>query len=86
MSDTPETTVVRLPEDEARSRPIPRPFAYPSRYGLSNAVYQLVFEYGRIGAINILIEMAEMVEREEDFTADTVRRRRVVPGVYADAE
>jgi hypothetical protein len=68
-----------------RHRPIPRPFAYPSRYGLANSVSQLVHEYGRMGAINVLIEMAEMLEREEDYLTDTVRRRRIVPEIYADA-
>jgi hypothetical protein len=84
MSDE-QTTVVRLPDDEARPRPMPRPFAYPSRFGLGVAVSRLVFEYGRIGAVNTLIEMAEMVERGEDYMTDTVRRRRIVPGVYGSS-
>ena len=77
--------VHHLINDNAKSRPIPRPYAYPSRFGLANAVSQLVFEYGRIDAINILIEMAELLEREEDPLADAVRRRRLVPSVYTNA-
>ena len=75
----PPATIVRLPDDEAKSRPIPRPFAYPSRYGLAVAVYQLMHEYGRIGAVNVLLEAAQMIERGEDFLTDTLAHRRVAP-------
>lgn len=82
----PYTTVVPLENDAARARPIPRKFAYPSRFGLANAVSHLTLEYGRIGAINILIEMAEMLEQEKDYLTDTISRRLVIPGVYTDAK
>jgi hypothetical protein len=84
MSDE-QRTVTPLINENARHAPIPRPFAYPSRYGLANAVTALVGDYGRIGAINVLVEMAEMLDREEDPLFDTLRRRRLLPERYANA-
>ena len=44
-------------------RPIPRPIAFPSDYGLALATVALIRDYGRHGAINRLIEMGRTIRR-----------------------
>lgn len=60
-------------------RPIPGGLAvaYPSDFGLANAVTGLIRDYGRDGAINRLVEMAERLAAGEDQYAWVFRRRRV---------
>ena len=68
--------------DKAKHRRIPRPLAYPSDYGLANAAHQLLAEYGKDGAINRLIEMAERLRAGQDPLAWALRRQRVEPPCY----
>lgn len=58
-------------------RPIPRRIAYPSDYGLAIAAENLMRDYGQHGAINRLIEMAELLARGESPVASVALRRRV---------
>jgi hypothetical protein len=64
---------------EGESRPIPKPFGYPSDFGLGTAAKQLVAEYGTVGAINRLIEMAEWLEAGKNPLDWAIRKRRVQP-------
>lgn len=60
-------------------RAMPKRYLYPSDHGLALTVSALIRDYGRYGAINRLIEAAEMVERDEDMIAAAMRCRRVDP-------
>jgi hypothetical protein len=79
MTDTtlPRTTIHRIPTSATGARPIPRPFGYPSDFGLGNAIAALVRDYGPVGAINRLIEEAERLEAGLDPVRSAVRRRRI---------
>lgn len=65
--------------DIVAHKPIPTKLAvaYPSDYGLANAISSLIRDYGRQGAVNRLIEAAERVSKEEDHMAWPLSRRRV---------
>lgn len=67
---------------EAGSKPIPKPFGYPSDFGLGTAAARLVAEYGVVGAINRLIEMAEWMEAGKQPLDWAIRKRRIIPKVY----
>ena len=62
-----------------KHRAVPKPIAYPADYGLALAAGDLLFQYGRDGAVNRLIEMAERLAAGEDATAWVFRCRRVDP-------
>lgn len=83
MSDKPstQTTIERLPNnhDTLRHRPIPPAIAYPADYGLANVTGALIWQYGKDGAINRLIEMAERISNGESPGDWVLRRRRVDP-------
>ena len=63
----------------ARHQPIPPAIAYPADYGLARATYDLIWQYGKDGAINRLIEMAERIAAGEKPDDWVLRRRRVDP-------
>ena len=65
--------------DIGRHRPIPPPIAYPADYGLANVTCDLIWQYGRDGAINRLIEMAERIAAGEKPGDWVLKRRRVDP-------
>lgn len=78
MSDHEQkTTIHRLPEPATGARPIPRPFGYPSDFGLANTISSLVRDYGRVGAVNRLIEEAERLEAGIHPLLSAIRRRRI---------
>lgn len=58
---------------------IPPAIAYPADYGLACAADALMWQYGKDGAINRLIEMAERLEAGEKPGDWVFRRRRVDP-------
>ncbi len=60
-------------------KPIPPAIAYPADYGLACATAALVWQYGKDGAINRLIEMAERLEAGEKPGDWVLRRNRVDP-------
>ncbi len=69
-----------MPENaERRHRPVPPGIAYPADYGLANVTYDLIWQYGRDGAINRLIEMAERIAGGEKPGDWVMKRRRVDP-------
>lgn len=73
-------TIKPLPESsQSRHQPIPPAIAYPADYGLANCVSDLIWQYGRDGAINRLIEMAERLSAGEEPGDWVMRRRRVDP-------
>jgi hypothetical protein len=74
-----QTTIERLPGDDPRHRPIPPPIAYPADYGLANVTDALIYQYGRDGAVNRLVEMAERISNGERPGDWVFRRRRVDP-------
>jgi hypothetical protein len=65
------------PLDETGHKPIPPAIAYPADYGLASATDALVWQYGKDGAINRLIEMAERLEAGEKPGDWVFRRKRV---------
>jgi len=73
----PQTTIHRLPDPATGAQPVLRPCGYPSDFGLANAITSLVRDYGRIGAINRLIEEAERLESGGDHMVAAMRRRRI---------
>jgi hypothetical protein len=75
-----ETNIHRFAEGE--NGPIPRPFGYPSDFGLGTAANQLAAEYGTVGAINRLIEIAEWMEAGKSPLDWALRKRRLVPEKY----
>lgn len=60
-------------------KPTPKPIAYPADYGLASATHQLIFQYGKDGAVNRLVEMAERIAAGEGEFDWVMRRRRVDP-------
>lgn len=81
MPDELKTTIEQLADIDGatRHRPIPPAIAYPADYGLANVTRDLIWQYGRDGAVNRLIEMAERVSGGDD-PGDWLRgRRRVDP-------
>ena len=65
--------------DISGHRPIPPAIAYPADYGLANVTSDLIWQYGRDGAINRLIEMAERIAAGEKPGTWVLHRRRVDP-------
>lgn len=74
--------VEKFPDTGARLA-LPRPFAYPSDYGLATATSNLLRDYGRVGAVNRLIEMAQRIEAGGDPLRWALMRRRVEPDYTA---
>lgn len=64
--------------DQGHSR-IPPAIGYPADYGLANTANALITQYGKDGAVNRLIEMAERIDAGEDTHSWVMRRRRVDP-------
>jgi hypothetical protein len=62
---------------------VPPAIAYPADYGLAGVAAALINQYGRDGAINRLIEMAERLIAGEDTHCWVLKRRRVDPTVTA---
>lgn len=77
MSTTKTTQIHRLNPPGARSRPMPRKIMHPSAYGLANAVTSLIRDYGKHGAVNMLIDFAEMVRNDQDCMKHVMRGVRV---------
>jgi hypothetical protein len=69
--------VTALKPKGEKAHPIPRPFAYPSAYGLATTVTDLVRDYGKMGAINMLIQAAQDVEADVDVLRKTLAHRRI---------
>lgn len=72
-----EGMVSKIVDLKGGHQPILKRIAYPSDYGLANAAYSLLRDYGKDGAINRLIEMAERIDRDESVF-DVLRCKRVV--------
>lgn len=64
----------RLPQ--ITHRPIPKKIGYPSAFGLSATAANLIRDYGKHGAINMLIEMAEYIDADKN-PLDWITLRRV---------
>lgn len=74
-----EVNMSKVVAFSGRSKRIPPKIAYPSDYGLTLAAVSLIHEYGRDGAVNRLIEMAEHIASGFAPADIMLGRRRVEP-------